>query len=69
MKAAGKFFIIADYSFDRDSFGTFQSFDTQAEAQAAAEKAAHQLQSDVLVYKAIQRVSPKREVTITDLAD
>jgi hypothetical protein len=69
MKGTTKFFIIGEWSVDRDAFSSFQPFDTLAEAQAAAEQGAHRLQSDVLIYRAVRRVSPKREVTITDLVD
>lgn len=42
-------------------------FDTLEEALASAEASAHTLAQDVFVFEAIKKVSPKREVTVTDL--
>lgn len=50
------------------NYGTkFHNFETIEEAETKATEIAHQRQADVYILKPVKKVSPKREVTVTDL--
>lgn len=48
--------------------GNVYEVDDEKRALIEAEKLAHQHQTDVVIYRGVSRVSPKRDVTVTPIA-